>query len=118
MAGELVERPERVQAAFDVFRGKPETGPNATAIFLYIEALERENATLCAERNEARNQAIEEAAKICDRRAKYFRGLSTNPDCLTDIRWNSPSEARQTMQSYAVRHETDASAIRNIGGEG
>lgn len=35
-----VRRPERVQAAFEVFKGREDTGPNATALFEYIEQLE------------------------------------------------------------------------------
>lgn len=35
-----ITRPERVQAAFEVWRQSPETGPNATAMFEYIEQLE------------------------------------------------------------------------------
>jgi len=38
-AGE-VERPASVQAAFEVFAGRPDTGPHATAMFRYIEQLE------------------------------------------------------------------------------
>lgn len=33
-------RPESVQAAFEVFAGKPETGPHAASMFAYIEKLE------------------------------------------------------------------------------
>lgn len=39
-------RPQRVQAAFDVWRERPETGPNARALFEYIEQLEAERAAI------------------------------------------------------------------------
>lgn len=38
------ERPQRVQAAFDVWAGAPDCGPNARAMFQYIETLEAELA--------------------------------------------------------------------------
>jgi len=44
----MVERPKRVQAAFEVFEGKPDTGPNAASLFEYIETLERQIAELRA----------------------------------------------------------------------
>lgn len=34
------KRPASVQAAFEVFAGKPDTGPHASAMFAYIEKLE------------------------------------------------------------------------------
>jgi hypothetical protein len=37
----MVKRPASVQAAFEVFEGKPDTGPHATALFRYVEELER-----------------------------------------------------------------------------
>lgn len=80
-----------------------------------LEAYMAEIAALRAEKDEIRKAVIEEAAAICERQAKYFRDLSNDPSCLSDIRWNSKEEARHTMQSYAERHETDAAAIRNMG---
>lgn len=35
-----IDRPERVQASFEVWANRPETGPNATALFEYIQQLE------------------------------------------------------------------------------
>jgi len=49
----LVERPASVQAAFEVFEGRPETGPHATAIFAYIVSIEARITALIAERDEA-----------------------------------------------------------------
>ena len=43
-----MSRPERVQAAFAVWEGKPELGPSATAMFEYIIRLEAEIARLRA----------------------------------------------------------------------
>lgn len=40
MVSDEMTRPERVQAAFDVWRKREETGPNATALFEYVETLE------------------------------------------------------------------------------
>lgn len=41
-----IVRPKRVQAAFDVFDGQKDTGPNAAAMFIYIRQLEAENEAL------------------------------------------------------------------------
>lgn len=40
MVIEEMKRPERVQAAFEVWRNRDETGPNENALFEYIETLE------------------------------------------------------------------------------
>lgn len=56
-------RPQRVQAAFEVFEGKSDTGPNATAIFIYIRQLEAELAAAnadCKRANEMINTAIDD----------------------------------------------------------
>ena len=74
--------------------------------------------SLRAQLDEARKLALEEAAAICEGQAKYFRGLSSNPRCLNDIRWYSREEAQFTMKSYAERHESDAAAIRQRGERG
>lgn len=115
MAGELVERLRHADThSQQRFLGSRIFGEAADR----IESLEREIATLRAERDEARKVAIEEAAAICDGQAKYFHDLSNNPKCLNDLRWDSREEAQFTMQAYAERHESDAAAIRNMGGEG
>ena len=51
-----MSRPERVQAAFEAWEGKPELGPNATAMFEYIIRLEAEVTRLTAERDEWQRQ--------------------------------------------------------------
>ena len=46
-----VKRPERVQAAFEVWAANPDCGPNASAMFEYIESLEEELARFHSERS-------------------------------------------------------------------
>jgi uncharacterized small protein (DUF1192 family) len=49
-------RPQRVQAAFEVFEGKDDTGPNASAMFEYIEELEARITSLTAEVERLQNE--------------------------------------------------------------
>lgn len=83
MAGELVERlTEYHRAIMRAPRVQTENGPGARFVTTYakahlineaadrIEALERENAALRAERDEARKQAFADAAHIASDAAK------------------------------------------------
>lgn len=118
MAGELVERlrDQNYAGQMQHLRSWSEIDELFAFAADRIEALERENAALRAERDDARKRTIAEAAAICDGQAKYFLELSNNPKCLNDLRWDSREEAQFTMQAYAERHESDAAAIRNMGG--
>lgn len=67
-------RPERVQAAFEVFACKSDTGPNATAMFEYIEHLE-------AERDRFKFNADEMRKCIKRQSERYQRTISEHIEC-------------------------------------
>lgn len=89
---------------------------NRDEFFKVADGLCREAADeinrLTAALAEARDRALEEAAKACDENMNRYRAMASSRAVLGDIRWNSKAEARETMLAYASRHEADAAAIR------
>lgn len=65
----------------------------------------------------SRNEALEDAAKACDGKAKECRSMANDPSCLNDLRWDSAEDAKQAMIYFAQRHEYDAAAIRALRSE-
>ena len=60
----MVERPASVQAAFEVFEDKNDTGPHATAMFAYIRDLERALAERAGGVRECATEGCENAASV------------------------------------------------------
>jgi hypothetical protein len=97
MAGELVERLRAVQHGTD----RPYAASVAADAIDRIEALERENATLRAERDEARKRAFEQVATYHDDLASQHAACeyeSSHHDLMVKL------------------HQQFAAAIRNMGG--
>lgn len=111
MAGELVERlrDQNYAGPMQHLRSWSEIDELFNAAAQRIEALERENATLRAERDEARGEA-NMLHDILDGRPAINAGL---PD--TYIKWSQSIYSGDVVR--ASFRSARAAAIRNMGGE-
>lgn len=108
MAGELVERLRKPWDGTADARARRDAERSEAAD--RIESLERENATLRAERDEARGEA-NMLQDILDGRPAINAGL---PD--TYIKWSQSIYSGDVVR--ASFRSARAAAIRNMGGEG
>jgi hypothetical protein len=92
----MVERPASVQAAFEVFEGKPDTGPHATALFRYVEELERALSSL------APVEAVATEPVALDGKGWVF----WNPDSGEEYNPNHPVESGECDDAENIRKST------------
>ncbi|MBB3980122.1 hypothetical protein GGQ64_005369 [Rhizobium azooxidifex] len=116
----LEERPERVQAAFEVFAGKTDTGPNATAMFEYTERLEASLATERAAREAAEKERDEHAAAfaVLDDSEQVLQARVSRLEAALGQARTSMRNARGAIESNQVEdkdvHRTLTDAMGRI----